>query len=48
MQLIRQDSLLQHYDFNPIFHQLVNGNDFLFKEAVLYFVDITYRLSTVI
>ncbi len=48
MQKIRQDSVLQHYDFNPMFHQLVNGNDSLFKEALLYFVDVTYRLSTVI
>ena len=31
--------------FDPVFHNLVNGNDALFQNALKFFVDITYRLS---
>ena len=31
--------------FGPVFHTLVNGDDRLFREGLVYFCDITYRLS---
>lgn len=31
--------------FEPIFHALVNGNDRLFREGLIFFRDTTYRLS---
>ena len=31
--------------FDPIFYDLVNGNSTSFKEAVLFFIDITRRMS---
>ena len=31
--------------FDAIFHDLVNSNPSLFKNALLFYIDITYRLS---
>ena len=42
---IRQTVFIQHFKFNNIFHQIVNGDDSSFREALLLFIDITYRLS---
>lgn len=43
---IRYDAFVQKYpDIPSIFHQVVNGNTSLFREALLSFVDITYRLT---
>ena len=46
-QQTRQEAFLQQYNFDHIFHALVNGNDILFKNA-LFFSDITFRLSVVL
>ena len=31
--------------FDNIFHELVNSNPSLFKSALLFYIDVTYRLS---
>ena len=44
--IVRNTSFSQCYpSFDAIFHQLVNGNETLFREGLLYYIDITYRLS---
>ena len=47
-QQTRQKAFLQQFNFEHIFHALVNGNYTLFKEALLFFSDITFRLSAVL
>ena len=43
---IREMAFMERYpSFEHTFHNIVNGNDALFKEELLYFMDITYRLS---
>ena len=44
---IRQDTFLQHFQFDQIFHEVVNGNDAILKDSLLFLCDITYRLSAV-
>ena len=35
-------ALMERYpSFEPAFHNIVNGNDALFREELLYFIDIT-------
>ena len=44
---IRMSSFTEYYpSFDLIFHQGVNGNDSLFQDALKFFIDITYRLSS--
>lgn len=43
---IRHQAFTERYSsFEDIFHQLVNSNSTLFKEALKFYLDITYRLS---
>ena len=43
----RMSSFTEYYpSFDLIFHQVVNGNDSIFQEALEFFIDITYRLSS--
>jgi hypothetical protein len=42
---IRLQSFTKRYpSFEPIFHNVVNGNKAIFIDATKYFIDITYRL----
>ena len=44
---IRETSFFERYpSFSDLFHELVNGNPVRFKEALLFHVDITKRLSS--
>ena len=44
---IREKSFFERYsNFNNFFYNIVNGNFLLFKEALLFFVDMTIRLSS--
>ena len=44
---IRDGAFLQKYpSFEPMFHNLVNGNNSLFKDGLNFFIDITFRLSS--
>ena len=40
---IRETAFMDRYP--SAFHNIVNGNDTLFREELKYFIDITYRLS---
>lgn len=43
---IREQAFTEKYpSFEEIFHQLVNSNSTLFKEALRFYIDISYRLS---
>lgn len=43
---IRETAFIDRYpSFEPAFHNIVNGNDALFREELKYFIDISYRLS---
>ena len=43
---IRRQSFADHVpSFAPIFSTLVNGDDRLFREGLIFLCDITYRLS---
>ena len=43
---IRDRAFRERYpSFASIFHALVNGNNLPFKQALLFFIDITRRLS---
>ena len=43
---IRQQAFSDRYpSFEEIFHQLINSNNNLFKEALKFYLDVTYRLS---
>ena len=43
---IRHQAFTERYSsFEDIFHQLVNSNNNLFKEALKFYLDVTYRLS---
>jgi len=43
---IREAAFVSRYpSFDPMFHQIVNGNDHLFQEGLKYFIDMTYRLA---
>ena len=43
---IRDAAFASRYpSFDPMFHQIVNGNDHLFQEGLRYFIDMTYRLA---
>ena len=43
---IRHQAFTERYpSFEDIFHQLVNSNSTLFKEALKFYLDVTYRLS---
>ena len=45
-QRICADAFDKRYpSMNTIFHHLVNGNSSLFKEALLFYIDVTRRLS---
>lgn len=44
---LRHDGFVLQYSFERVFHLVVNGNNELFKEALLFFIDITYRLSII-
>ena len=46
---IREMAYMERYpSFEPAFHNIVNGNDALFMEELLYFIDTTYRLCILI
>lgn len=46
---IREMAYMERYpSFEPAFHNIVNGNDALFREELLYFIDTTYRLCILI
>ena len=43
----RDNAFHQHFpQFNTIFYDLVNRNDTTFKNALIYYIDLTYRLSS--
>ncbi len=43
---IRDCAFIEKYpSFEHIFHNLVNGNDSVFRNAIIFFVDVTSRLS---
>ena len=43
---IRLHAFLKRYpSFDTIFHNLVNGNKIMFKEALMFFIDINFRLT---
>ena len=43
---IREYAFFEKYPlFDDIFYNLVNGNDAVFRSALLFFVDVTFRLS---
>lgn len=43
---IRSQSFAGEYpSFEPIFHDVANGNGLIFSEALRFFIDRTYRLS---
>ena len=45
-KLIRHTSFTQKFpSFDHIFHEVVNGNSSPFKNALIFFIDITKRLS---
>jgi len=43
---IRDRAFSEKYpSFEPVFHQIVNGNDRLFQAGLKFFIDVTFRLS---
>ena len=43
---IRMSTFTEYYpSFDMIFHQVANGNDVIFQEALIFFIDVTHRLS---
>ena len=44
-QLMRQKAFNDSFRLDDVFHTLVNRDDTGFRRAVLFFIDITYRLS---
>jgi len=45
----REAQFYQRYpEFGPFFHKLVNGDAHLFREGLLFFVDINARLASLI
>ena len=42
---LRQQSFLQKFEFSSIFHAVVNENEAIFVDALLYYIDLTHRLS---
>ena len=43
---IRSQAFSERYpSYDAIFHELVNLNPMLFKNALIFFIDVTYRLS---
>jgi len=43
---IRERAFSEKYpSFEPVFHQIVNGNDRLFQAGLKFFIDVTFRLS---
>ena len=44
--LIRSQAFRVRFpSFEPIFHNLVNGDDRMFREGLKFYCDVTYRLS---
>ena len=43
--LMRRDVFSQRFQFNTIFHSAVNGNESVFIQALLFYIDVTHRLS---
>ncbi len=41
-QKTRREAFLREFNFEHIFHAVVNGDHTLFKEALLSFIDISY------
>lgn len=44
---LRQTAFLEQFQFTTLFHEIVHGDGSNFKDGILFFVDITYRLSVV-
>lgn len=43
---IRLHTFVKRYpSFDTIFHNLVNGNNVMFKDALKFFIDVTFRLA---
>ena len=43
---IRMQAFSERFpSFDAIFHELVNGNPALFESALLFYIDVSYRLS---